>query len=95
MDNKMEMAQLLVRFKLQVKRSLGESIDLERMSTDQEYARQRLKDIEDSSEDEALLVMVVRLRDYLGRASSTPAEQPGSANKSAPMRSYTMGARAW
>lgn len=95
MDNKMEMAQLLVRLKLQVKRSLGESIDLERMSTDREYARQRLKDIEESSEDEALLIKVVRLRDYLMQASSTPAEQSSTASKSAPMRSYTMGARAW
>ena len=94
MDNKMEMAQLLVRFKLQVKRSLGESIDLERMSTDREYARQRLKDIEESSEDEALLVMVVRLRDYLLEAKAAPASTEASA-KPAPMRSYMMGARAW
>lgn len=94
MDNKMEMAQLLVRFKLQVKRSLGESIDLERMSTDREYARQRLKDIEESSEDEALLVMVVRLRDYLLEAKAAPASTEASA-KPATMRSYMMGARAW
>ena len=93
MDNKMEMAQLLVRFKLQVKRSLGESIDLERMSTERDYARQRLKEIEESSEDEALLIMVVRLRDYLLEAKAAPAAEASA--KSTPMRSYMMGARAW
>ena len=32
MDKPMEMAQLLARFKLQVKRTLGETVDLERLA---------------------------------------------------------------
>ena len=46
MDNKMEMAQLLARFKLQVKRALGETVDLERLTRDPAYARQRLNEID-------------------------------------------------
>ncbi len=104
MNKQMETAQLLARFKLQVKRSLGETVDLESLSRNPAYARQRLAEIEEAALDEKLLVMVLRLRDLLlpmEIAPETVAEitpQPASAvPESAPKetRKYLMGARAW
>lgn len=102
MDKTMEMAQLLARFKLQVKRALSESVDLEALTRDPIYARRRLSEIEEAAGDEELLVMVLRLRDLLlpvveatpEVAAPTPepvAESPGKREA----RSYLMGARAW
>ena len=45
MDEKLERAQLMARFKLMVKRSLGESVDLERLARDLAYARSRLAEV--------------------------------------------------
>ena len=102
MDTRMEQAQLLARFKLQVKRSLGETIDLEKLTRDPIYARQRLQDIEDAAEDEDLLVMVLRLRDLILPAAVPSSEiAPAPAPEAAPpaehkeTRRYLMGARAW
>ena len=101
MDGKLEKAQLLARFKLQVKRSLNESVDLERLTREPEYARQRLAEIEEAALDEELLVMVLRLRDELLPAPPTPAaplpaavplpEAPATRET----RTYLMGARSW
>lgn len=94
MDKRMEMAQLLARFKLQVKRELGQMVDLEKLSRDPGYARQRLAEIEEAALEEDLLVMVLRLRDEL-----LPADRPTAPAVETPSpretRSYLMGARAW
>ncbi|WP_083651384.1 hypothetical protein [Azonexus hydrophilus] len=100
MDKQMEMAQLLARFKLQVKRNLGASVDLERLTREPAYARQRLNEIEDAAEDEDLLVLVLRLRDHLlPLAAETPAVETAapteSVSRPATTRSYLKGARAW
>ena len=101
MDETMEKAQLLARFKLQVKRSLGESVDLEALTRDPHYARQRLSEIEEAASEEDLLVMVLRLRDLLLPAPATPDTPPAPAASDAvataprETRSYLMGARAW
>ncbi len=101
MDTRMEQAQLLARFKLQVKRSLGETVDLEKLTRDPNYARQRLQDIEDAAEDEELLVMVLRLRDQILPAAANSEIAPAPAPEAAPpmehkeTRRYLMGARAW
>lgn len=93
-DKRMEMAQLLARFKLQVKRELGQTVDLEKLSRDPGYARQRLAEIEEAALEEDLLVMVLRLRDELVPADlpATPATETSSPRET---RSYLMGARAW
>jgi len=106
MEKSMEMVQLLARFKLQVKRSLAETVDLEALTRDPAYARQRLAEIEEAAADEELLVMVLRLRDQLlpptdvarssvaapqGAATAAGAEQPAQRET----RNYLMGARAW
>lgn len=103
MDQRLETAQLLARFKLQVKRSLNQTVDLERLARDTDYARQRLAEIEEDALDEDLLVMVLRLRDLLVPA---PAPEPMAAPVIAAVpepetpavretRNYLMGARAW
>lgn len=104
MDKQMELAQLLARFKLQVKRALGETVDLEALARNPAYARQRLSEIEDAAEDEGLLVMVLRLRDLLLPVEA-PAPAPAPVVVAPPpppppempkeTRNYLMGARAW
>jgi len=100
MDKKLEMAQLLARFKLQVKRSLGESVDLESLVRNPAYARQRLAEIEEAADDESLLVMVLRLRDHVLPVEAPPVvvtpDPPAAAEPvRQETRNYLMGARAW
>ncbi len=101
MEKTMEQAQLLARFKLQVKRTLGESVNLDSLSNDPIYAKARLAEIEEMAEDEELLIMVLRVRDLVlpaepmvaapAVASPTPAPMPAQKET----RNYMMGARAW
>lgn len=101
MDEKLEKAQLLARFKLMVKRTLSQTVDLERLAREQAYARERLAEIEEAALDEELLVMVLRLRDLLlpvapvevGAVVVAAAETPRESSKET--RNYKMGARAW
>ena len=102
MDKQMEVAQLLARFKLQVKRTLGETVDLELITRDPDYTRQRLAEIEEAAPDEDLLVMVLRLRDHLLPPETVPPQTPVPAPAAAPAaseaketRRYLMGARSW
>lgn len=101
MEKQLEMAQLLARFKLQVKRSLGESVDLESLARNPTYARQRLSEIEEAADDEGLLVMVLRLRDHLvphdpaPQTAAPPPEPAAEAPARQETRRYLMGARAW
>lgn len=101
MDERLEMAQLLARFKLQVKRTLNQTVDLELLARDAAYARQRLAEIEEDAPDEELLVMVLRLRDLLVPAAPaaapesevlTPTPLPEPPRET---RRYLMGARSW
>ncbi len=96
MDAKLELAQLMARFKLMVRRSLNQSVDLERLSREPKYARLRLAEIEEAAMDEDLLVMVVRLRDLVlpppvqVEIPPPPLEKPAKK-----LRDYSTGARAW
>jgi hypothetical protein len=98
-EKQLEIAQMLARFKLQVKRSLRETVDLEKLTRDASYARQRLAEIEEAATEEDLLVMVLRLRDLLvpidqpNLAASAPAAPDMPGNRET--RSYLMGARSW
>lgn len=102
MNERLETAQLLARFKLHLKRSLGQSVDLERLERDPAYARQRLAEIEEDALDEDLLVMVLRLRDIVlpAAASAAPpvpeaAPPAAAAPVAGQVRNYLMGARSW
>ncbi|MGF1644107.1 MAG: hypothetical protein ACFCUJ_10710 [Thiotrichales bacterium] len=82
---RLELAQALARFKLQVRRKLNQSIDLESMRSDLHYARQRLAEIEAMADDEELLVAVILLRERLfpdlrAEATSKP-ETPATTEK--------------
>ena len=103
-NKQMETAQLLARFKLQVKRSLGETVDLESLTRNPAYARQRLAEIEEAALDEELLVMVLRVRDVLLPVANVPepaiepAPMPArvtTESASRETRNYLMGARSW
>jgi hypothetical protein len=91
-DEQVELAQMLARFKLHVRRVLNESVDLDLLKNDPEYARERLSQIEEKAEDEDLLVSVLMLRERLcSRAparSASPEPQPH-----APETKYRFGAR--
>lgn len=101
MDEKLEKAQLMARFKLMVKRTLSQTVDLERLGREPAYARERLAEIEEAALDEELLIMVLRLRDLLlpapapviAVAPPPVAEIPVVSQKET--RNYMMGARAW
>ena len=94
MEDKLEKARLLARFKLMVKRSLNQSVDLERLCREPAYAQERLAEIEEAALEEELLVMVLRLRDlYVPLAPVAAAETP--AEQTPETRNYKMGARAW
>lgn len=96
MDKQMESAQLLARFKLQVKRSLNRSVDLERLVREPSYARHALAEIENLAEEEGLLVMVIRLRDLLlPEIIQPPSPVEDAPKKTLETRNYLRGARSW
>ncbi len=64
-SEEIELARLLARFKLQVRRDLNESVDLGRLRHDAQYARVRLDEIEEAASDEELLVTLLLLRERL------------------------------
>jgi hypothetical protein len=106
MEKQIERAQFLARFKLQVRRTIGQSVDLDRLTRDPAYARQRLSEIEDAADEEELLVSVLRMRDLLlPVVPEAPAEpvveaavaviSPETPAQTSETRNYLMGARAW
>lgn len=106
MKDPIELPRLLARFKLQVRRLLNQTVDLEKLSSDPEYARERLALIEDCADDEDLLVLVLRLREMLcprispptppvELAVPEPVPTPPPAQAMASGRDYRFGARGW
>lgn len=93
----LETARLLARFKLQVRRALDQSVNLEQLANDPAYAKTRLAEIEDAAEDEDLLVMVLRLRALLLPPPVAAAPPPAAPEPAAPQetRNYKFGARSW
>lgn len=94
MEDQIEQIRLLARFKLQVRRLLNQSVDLELLKNDPAYARARLAQIEDSAEDEELLVMALQLRQIL--LPKAPVAPAVAAVKTAPVveQKYMFGARS-
>ncbi len=97
LPDSLETARLLARFKLQVRRTLDQSVNLEQLAHDPDYAKARLAEIEDAAEDEELLVMVLRLRALLlpppvATAPVAPAPEPAASQET---RNYKFGARSW
>ena len=102
MDQRLETAQLMARFKLCLRRSLQSSVDLQRMTQDRDYAQQVLRDAEDRADTEELLVLTLQLRDALFPAAMRQIEPvvaaplpPPATSDSGQTRNYKFGARAW
>lgn len=99
MDDPIETTRLLAKFKLQVRRQLDQSVDLQLLTHDAGYARQRLAEIEDAAEDEALLVTLLQLRARLlpqpAPGAATTETQPAEADDGSATRQYKFGARSW
>ena len=91
-DEQVELAHMLARFKLQVRRELNESVDLDLLKSDPEYARKRLSQIEEKAEDEDLLVSVLVLRERLCSRAPAPTAPPVPQPR-APQTKYRFGAR--
>lgn len=90
MDEHIEQLRLLARLKLQVRRELNETVDLERMKRESQYAWSRLAEIEESTADEELLITVLRLREMLDLHPTDTA--PATPAKTA--QRYLFGARS-
>ncbi|MBR0567752.1 hypothetical protein J5J83_16630 [Azoarcus sp. L1K30] len=93
-----ELARLLARFKLQVKRTLGRSVNLAAMTGDRAYAAATLDEVEELAEDEELLLLVIRLREGLALAVAVevvaqPAVSDVVTDKPQAKRDYRFGAR--
>lgn len=94
MDDKLDTAMLLARFKLLVKRQLAETVDLDRLTREADYARLRLAEIEEKADNEELLVMLLKVRERLRTQPPTADAESGAAS-TVPVRDYKFGARSW
>ncbi|MFO7189418.1 MAG: hypothetical protein DIU74_006990 [Pseudomonadota bacterium] len=70
----LEKIRLMARLKLQVKRVMKKSVDLQALATNPDYAERVLADIEEHCVDEDMLVTVLTLREML-----VPKRPPRSA----------------
>ncbi len=93
MNEDIELLRLLARLKLQVRRELDQSVDLDRLRNDPQYARNRLTEIEDETSNEDLLVLVLRLREMLLPHQSAHAKAENEARPEKSQR-YLFGARS-
>lgn len=94
MNEDIELLRFLARLKLQVRRELDQSVDLDRLKNEPDYARQRLAEIEEATADEDLLVLVLRLREMLvPRVSAAPSAAAEPVRVSSEQR-YLYGARS-
>ncbi len=90
MDQRLETAQLMARFKLCLPRSLQSSVDLQKMTQDRDYAEQTLRETEDRADTEELLMLTLQLRDLLFPAA---LRQTGTRGRLAACTAC--GARKW
>lgn len=89
-DDDMELARRLARFKLGVRRTLGESVNLDALRTDLDYRTRTLADIEERTDDEELLVSLLLVREMLDRHKDITELDESTK----PGRDYRFGARS-
>jgi len=94
MENQLEEIRLLARFKLQVRRLLNQSVDLEKLRNDPVYAADCLARVEEKADDEELLVLALRLRAMLVPRSPAAQPVPAVAEPVATEKKYLFGARS-
>jgi len=90
-----ELIRLLARFKLQLRRVHNRAVDLSTLAADREYAARTLAEVEELTDDEELLVLVLQLRERLLRPKAVPAVRDvlPAAQKTSAARDYRYGAR--
>ncbi|MFN7572479.1 MAG: hypothetical protein ACK5TK_13675 [Betaproteobacteria bacterium] len=95
----LEISQLLVRFKLGLKRHLDVSVSIERLRNDPDYAREQLRLLEERIEDEDLLLRLIAIRTRLfpppplPKPAAEPAPVAPPSAESEPPPRYRFGAR--
>ncbi len=98
MNEQLDTVALLARLKLLVKRQFGESIDLDRLLRDKQYAQACLAALEERAETEEVLVMVLRVRQRLfpvAMPTPTPVAVTAGGDEQGAARNYKFGARSW
>lgn len=103
-----EKIKLLAKFKLMVKQQLKKNVDLEKLTTNPEYARTALRELEDAANEEEMLLLVLHMREVLLPAEAAPVPVPAAPSIPAPPAStgeekkeadgkqtYLFGARSW
>lgn len=89
-----ELIRLLARFKLQLRRLHDRAVDLSALKTDREYAARVLAEVEELTDDEELLVVVLQLRERVLRGKAMPAVPDALPAAQMPAsRDYRYGAR--
>lgn len=97
-----EKIKQLAKFKLMAKQQLQKNVDLEKLSSNADYARIVLRELENAAESEEMLLMVLHMRETLlpaTAAAATPAsaavaEKPAEEKPEPKSNStYTFGAR--
>lgn len=100
-ETDMDTAILMARFKIQARKHLDLSVDLDKLEHDESYAQTVLQKAEEDSEDESLLVLVMRLRSRLkarseaelAPAAPAPEPIPATVAPARVMRDHRFGAR--
>jgi hypothetical protein len=89
-----ELLKTLAHFKIMLKREKGMSVDLEKLLSDAAYGRQILIAAEES-DNEALVLLALTLRDKLGHLVAAPAPQTEEEKNAAePPGKYKHGPRS-
>ncbi|MGH8492157.1 MAG: hypothetical protein ACRERR_03480 [Moraxellaceae bacterium] len=100
-----EKIKTLAKFKLMAKQQLKKNVDLEKLSSNQEYARLVLRELENAAEDEEMLLMVLHMRELLlpatapivppAASSAIPEKTEEEKADAKGNKNYAFGARSW
>jgi hypothetical protein len=105
LQGRLEVVQLLARFKLSVRRNLQIAVDLQLLQVDRHYAERVLAAIEAAAEDEQLLILTLQVRDcvlpapapapaLIAETVAAPTEAP-TVRSNSQTRTYMFGARGF
>lgn len=92
---RLELTRLLAKFKLAVRRQLNQSVNLERLRNEPDYAREQLAELEEQVDDEELLVLLLSLRERLVPQAVVIPPAPVSTPRvpAEPPKRYVLGVR--
>lgn len=84
----------LVKLKLFARRQFGQDVDVERIVSNKDYAREILGMVE-KSDDEETLLLALTLKSELGLLAAAPAKAETVSKKENTGNQYIGGARGW